>query len=262
MVRDLLLWPCVPATMSTSQTPNQMRSSLRFVAAVAALVPSVLSAQVGLDGAIGADWTGSTAKQVNYSAAALNGNFGAPDNINTPTGYEIFMRRDANWLYTALRTTAGRNSGGLLFANLYYGLRFGAGPFGSSGGSTLSFEVTNDRAFLAGSGPYFNDNASNLIQYATTSVGGVDIFESAIHLSAFTGNALGVTGYVPDASAVGIRLNLSQSFGYSVAGGQTNYGDERLGFVPLAVVPEPSTYALMAAGLAALGLVARRRRAL
>ena len=236
-----------------------MRSTIKIAAAIAAFVPSLLSAQTGLDGVIGADWAGYTAKQVLYSDAALNGNFGTPDNIAQPTGYEIFMRRDANWVYTALRTTGGRNSGGLLFANLYYGLRFGAGPYGSTGGSTISFEVANDRAFLAGGACCFNDNASNLIQYATSSTGGVDIFESAINLTAFTGNALGVTGYTFDPSAVGIRLNLSQSFGFSVAGG-ASYGDDRLGFVSLSTVPEPSTYALMAAGLAAIGLAKRRRR--
>ncbi len=76
----------------------------------------------------------------------------------------------------------------------------------------------------------------------------------------FLGNALNVTGFGA-ANPVGIRLSLSQSFGYSVADGGS-YGDTRLGYVSLdtTTVPEPSTYALFAAGLAARGVVARRRR--
>jgi len=70
-----------------------------------------------------------------------------------------------------------------------------------------------------------------------------------------------VTGFGA-VSPAGIRLNLSPSFGYSVAGGQSNYADTQLGYVSLAedVMPEPSTNALLAVGLAALSVVARRRR--
>ncbi|MBC8089351.1 MAG: PEP-CTERM sorting domain-containing protein [Phycisphaerae bacterium] len=174
------------------------------------------------------------------------------------------MRRDANWLYTAFRTTGGMNAGGLLFANLYFSLRSGPGPFGSSG-SSIGFEIPNDRAFKPGGACCFNDNGSNLIRFATSSsAGNPDVLESAIDMSVFLGNALNVTGYNVDPNAVGVRLNLSQTFGYSVVGGAT-YGDPAtgpaLGYVSTqSVVPEPSTYALMFAGLAAVGVAARRRR--
>ena len=57
-------------------------------------------------------------------------------------------------------------------------------------------------------------------------------------------------------------LRLSQSFGYSVAGGAT-YGVDRLGvivarFAPS--VPEPATWAMIVVGMGAIGLVTRRRQ--
>jgi hypothetical protein len=238
-----------------------MRLQTPLAIATLALLPALASAQpTGLDGIIGADWAGYTATQVSYNSAAPESNFGSPTNQSDQTGYEIFLRRDTQYLYTAVRTTGGRNAGGLLFSNLYFSTRSGTGPYGNIG-SSIGFEVTNDRAFAPGVPGYFNDTPSDLIRVATSSVGGVDVIESAISLSAFTSNALGVTGYAPPTSPVGIRLNLSQSFGYSVAGGADSYGDARLGFVSLATtVPEPSSYALMFAGLAAVGMVARKRR--
>jgi hypothetical protein len=58
-----------------------------------------------------------------------------------------------------------------------------------------------------------------------------------------------------------VILRLSQSFGYSVAGGDT-YGTDRLGAftLPGGAVPEPAGWAMMIVGFLGAGGVLRTRR--
>ncbi|MBL8315096.1 MAG: PEP-CTERM sorting domain-containing protein [Rubrivivax sp.] len=150
------------------------------------------------------------------------------------------------------------------FSNLHFSMRSGA-DLASSSGDGIGFEVTSDRAFKPGGVGYFNDAGGatgGLIQWATTpgTASQFGVIELAIDRSVFQSNALGVTGYTGamGPTFLGLRLNLSQTFGYAVVGG-TSYGDTRLGLTPLAAVPEASTWALMALGLGLVGFVARRR---
>ena len=231
------------------------------VAACAAVSWAVSAAPVGMDGSIGAEWAGASLVSAGFDSAAATGNFGTPGTNNHVTAYDIRMRRDSEWLYAAVSTQGGGDASAVMFSNLYFSLRYGAGTYGSSG-SSIGFEVTNNRAFKpGGDGSYFNDTGADLIRSVSSTSDTLDVLEMAIHLSVFTDNALGVASYgLPGGeTAAGIRLNLSQSFGYSVIGGDS-YGDARLGFVdlPAAEVPEPASWAL--AGLALLGLAASRRR--
>jgi PEP-CTERM motif len=227
------------------------------------LVPTLpATADAGWDGIIGSEWNGITPVQVTYDPAAPLGNFGAPGPTNHITGYEIFTRRDSSFVYVALRTTGPTDAQSLIFSNLGFALRYGAGPFGTSE-STIGFEVTNDRASKGVVS--FPDNASDLIRQGvvTGTAADPDVIEVAFHWSIFLQNALGVTGYglPPGETVAGLRLFRSQSFGYSVAGGPT-YGETGLGFLTLPPVltsaPEPSTLSLLA--FAGVGALVFRRR--
>ncbi len=57
-----------------------------------------------------------------------------------------------------------------------------------------------------------------------------------------------------------VAQNSSTKLGFQALGTQNSYGDHLDNIGVVSTVPEPSTYALMGAGLLAMGVVARRRR--
>ena len=220
---------------------------------------------VGVDGSLGAEWSGISSVHVSADPAAPLGNFGAPGNTNA-LAYDIYMRRDGNYLYAGLQASSPGNVADKLFANLYFAVAWNGG----NSVDTIGFEVTNDRAFKPSAipGPYTNDTAANFIQFATNPGSATDaaVIEVAIDLSVFTLNALNVGGFggIPAGQTpFGIAMFLSQSFGYSVAGG-ASYGPTLLGFVDLPAdgeVPEPGALALVGAALGALAWTRRSARA-
>ena len=110
--------------------------------------------------------------------------------------------------------------------------------------------TTNQKAFIPATGvPTTYTTAADDIHHAVAP----GVIEFAVPVSFLTSDPRGM-GFPQAASAV--QLRLSQSFGYSVAGG-TSYGEaERLGVV---AVPEPAGLGVVALGAAALA--GRRRRA-
>ncbi len=225
----------------------------KFAVAIAGvatiLTAQQVSAAINIDGSITpGEWSGAGVVTVNYNPAAPLGNFGAPTNENHAVGYDIYTKGDANYFYVGI-LAATNGTQNLLFANLYFDLN-------PSTGSDLGFEVFNDNAFIPGvPGNFSTLSLAQPILHAKTAGTATtpDMIEVAFPWSIFTSDPLSM-GYTPATSEV--QLRLSQSLGYSVAGGQSAYGDNRLGTlaVPAAAVPEASS--ILVFGLIGLTLAA------
>lgn len=210
-------------------------------------------ASVTVDGILSAGEYGPATAAVTYNALAPNSNFGSPTGESDAIGYSIYLNATAGMLYGLLQTNpAGGGCAVGSFANLYFDLDPQNGN-----GSDLGFEVTNSDAFIPGVG---SPVAAPGLVFSTTA----STVEFGIPIADFTGPIAGLNYYpghtFPDANNPNVVLRLSQSFGYSVAGGSATYGTNRLGSVNvIAAVPEPATIMVLGAGLLALAGVRRRR---
>jgi len=222
-----------------------------FIAAVAtAAVATSAHAAIGIDGTLDGAYTHTAT--VTYNPAAPETNFGAPTSQSDAIGYDIYLASDASNVYGYLKTFgAGAEVGD--FANLYFDLDPANGN-----GSDIGFEVTNSRGFVAGGSGY------SPVPIGFFASGGV--IEFSIPDTYFMGPMSGLesqyaAGQQFAANGDTITLRLSQSFGYSVAGGG-DYGPNRLGAVVLGggAVPEPATWAMMILGFLGVGAVLRTRR--
>ena len=200
--------------------------------ALSATAPA--SAAVTIDGVLDAAYGAPTAT-VSYDPAAPTSNFNAPTAASNTIGYSIYLTSDANYVYGYLQTTSPTTANN--FANLYFDVDAGNGAT-----SDVVYEITNQ----------------------TGSVGGVP-FPAPITF--FAGNGViefALPNFYLGAHAPGdvVYLRMSQSFGYSVAGGPS-YGTDSLGAITIggaaAAVPETATWAMMLAGFAMVGGALRRR---
>lgn len=89
---------------------------------------------------------------------------------------------------------------------------------------------------------------------------GIEVFWNGLSLGVFTGNGApnGNTWAVQNLSVTGAAS--SSLLMFQAVGTSDSYGGSLDAVSLTAAVPEPETYALMLAGLAAVGFVARRRR--
>jgi hypothetical protein len=222
--------------------------SVVAAAAAASLVSGfALAGPVSVDGTIGAEWAGASVKSALFNAAAPTSNFGAPTNENHQVAYDIYTRGDGDYVYVGLQSSG--STGTLDFANLYFDTNPAAGD-----GSDMGFEVTNERAFVAGGAGYYDYTPAGQDIHFALSSGATSTLEFAVPVSFFTSDPLAMGNPL---STDKVQLRLSQTFGYSVVGG-ASYGADRLGVVSLSTAPVPLPAAAWA-GMALLGSLAGKK---
>lgn len=228
----------------------------RTIVALGAAFLATTSAQaIVVDGNYEAAYGAATAT-VAYNPLAPDSNFGTPTNESRYIAYSIYLTAAQGNVYGFLRAdpSQGGSSAGT-FANVYFDIDPANGN-----GSDIGFEIGTSSANFFIPGRTGNQAATGVVSAGSGDGLGIEFL---IPNSFFTTVFPGANYYPGQAFAlVGgpVTLRLSQSFGYSVAGGAT-YGVNRLGTVTLAAVPEPATWGLMIGGFGLVGAAARRRRA-
>jgi len=207
---------------------------------------SAANAAIIVDGLYDADYGAATAS-VAHDINAPTSNFGAPGNTTAGADYNVFLTNQGGLVYGLVQITGNASFSAGPFANLY---------FGNSTGSTIGFEITNGNVFKPGVAGTF------ALTYAFAVAPDGSGVEFALPESVFTGpvGATGINAGLNPGDQLFLRL--SQSFGYSVAGG-ASYGPDRLGTVTLEAAPVPGP--IVGAGLPGLvmalgGLLVWRRR--
>lgn len=214
--------------------------------------PQFATASIAIDASLAdVEWSAATVENVEFNPGALTSNFGTPTNQNHLVAYDILTVGDANYFYVGIRALASTSVP--VFANLYFDLT-------SPPGSDLGFEIFNNIAFIPSTG--VNAPVTGILS-AKTGGDGITpaVIEIAIPWSIFTTNN-GVPGLTYAGATSQVQLRLSQSLGYSVAGG-ASYGDDRLGTLAVpGAVPEASS--LVTFGVLALvatgGVLVRTRK--
>ena len=213
-------------------------------------VSAANAAPIVVDGTLDAGYGGAKST-VLFDANAPTGNFQNPTNTSNAVGYNIYLADQAGTLYGYLQGGPGTSQP---FANLYFGLNHD-----QVNGSIFGFELgaANSDAFTPGSPGSVPAPGTQFIAVGNN-------IEFSIPNSYFEGALTGLANTTYAQAGDTITLRLSQSLGYSVAGGSAFYDvNSRLGEVTLAdatPVPLPASLPLFATGLAGLGWVARRRR--
>jgi len=206
---------------------------------------------VNVDGSLDAAYGAATA-HVSYDPAAPNSNFQTPGATTDHASYDIYMTTDANYWYGFFQADTDAPIIAT-FANLY----FDVDP-ANGNGSDIGFELSPGHQDFFIPGPGANVDVNDIL---TASGDNGRSFEVAIPLHYFITKIAGEPYYADTQFGGGeATLRLSQTFGYSVAGG-ASYGFDRLGLfqTPTLGVPEAATWMSMVLGFGLLGAALRRR---
>lgn len=191
-----------------------------------------------------------------FDPLAPTSNFDAPTNMSNTTAYDVITSQDDTTLYVDVKVTGDQAANALPFSNIYLG-----------GDTLVGFEVVNNRAFDPNVGTYYDLTGTGFSYHVTGSAatGDLDIGFS-LPFSFLENDPLGIGFHKLSADEGNnfTRVSYSQSFGYSVAGGQAFYGNDRLGSFTIpaqdaGAVPEPASWALMITGFGLVGAGLRRR---
>jgi len=205
---------------------------------------------VDVDGALDAAY-GSATAHVSFQAGTAEGNFQAPTQYTDSASYDIYQTTDANYWYGFFQAGIDASIVGT-FANLYFDVDPADGN-----GSDIGFELSTTHQDFFIPGPGANIDVGDILTAASADG---HSFEVAIPLHYFITKLAGEPYYSGTQFGGGLAtLRLSQTFGYSVAGGE-GYGANRLGlFETPAGVPEAATWGTMLLGFGLLGMALRRR---